>query len=67
MDKEHLNIHDPHNQYTWADDRLPWWVTPLKIVKGIAKGAGVVCVILGVIIFIYVFTGVMLELEGVRQ
>lgn len=63
MDKEHLNIHDPHNQYTWADDRLPWWVTPLKVVKG----AGVVCIVLGVMIFIYVFTSVMLELEGVRR
>jgi hypothetical protein len=23
MDKEHLNIHDPHHQYVWADDPPP--------------------------------------------
>lgn len=24
-----LNIHDPHEQYVWADDDLPWWVRAL--------------------------------------
>lgn len=34
---EALNTHDPHNQYSWADDRLPWWVTPLKIIGFVAR------------------------------
>ena len=60
MNKEHLNIHDPHNQYTWADDRLPWWLPYLKGLGAIALG-------LGVVTGFYFFTGVMLELEGVRR
>ena len=51
MDKEHLNIHDPHNQHTWADDQLPWWVAPLKAV-------GVIAIVLGVITVIYLLGGV---------
>ena len=51
MDKEHLNIHDQHNQHTWANDRLPWWVAPLKAV-------GVIAIVLGVITIIYLLGGV---------
>ena len=57
MDKEHLNIHDPHNQYTWADDRLPWWVAVLKV-------SGFICGVVGTLAMFYFFTGVMLQLEG---
>ena len=34
MDKEHLNIHDPHHQYVWADDDPPprgWRLVVLAI------------------------------------
>ncbi len=33
MDKEHLNIHDPHHQYVWADDPPPrgWRLVVLAI------------------------------------
>ena len=24
-----LNIHDPHEQYVWEDDGLPWWARAL--------------------------------------
>ena len=41
---EALNTHDPHNQYSWADDRLPWWVTPLKIIGFVAGGVGMFAV-----------------------
>tara|TARA_R100001198_G_scaffold79729_1_gene52106 strand:- start:23 stop:172 length:150 start_codon:yes stop_codon:yes gene_type:complete len=38
MDKEHLNIHDPHNQYVWADDPPPrgWRLVVLAISVPIA-------------------------------
>jgi hypothetical protein len=41
---EALNTHDPHNQYCWADNQLPWWVTPLKIIGFIAGGVGMFAV-----------------------
>ena len=41
---EALNSHDPHNQYSWADDSLPWWVTPLKIIGFVAGGVGMFAV-----------------------
>ena len=28
-----LNTHDPHEQYVWADDDLPWWV---RVLYGVA-------------------------------
>ena len=28
-----LNIHDPHEQYVWADDDLPWWA---RVLYGVA-------------------------------
>ena len=27
------NIHDPHEQYVWADDDLPWWA---RVLYGVA-------------------------------
>lgn len=57
MDKEHLNIHDPHEQYTWAEDKLPRWVAVLKVL-------GFICGAVGTLAMFYFFTGVMLQLEG---
>jgi hypothetical protein len=31
--KESYNVHDPHEQYVWADDDLPWWV---RVLYGVA-------------------------------
>ena len=36
---EKLNIHDPHNEYVWADT-TPAWVTILKVAGFIAGGIG---------------------------
>ena len=27
--KESYNVHDPHEQYVWEDDDLPWWARAL--------------------------------------
>ena len=35
-----FNIHDPHNQYAWSDERTPLWVTVLKVTALIAGGIG---------------------------
>ena len=32
-----LNIHDPHNQYRWADAE-PWWLKTLQVL-GVVAGA----------------------------
>ena len=32
-----LNIHDPHNQYRWADAE-PWWFKTLQVL-GVVAGA----------------------------
>ena len=47
MDKEHLNIHDPHNQYVWADDPPPrgWRLFVLAIGMPIAAWAFAVLVL----------------------
>ena len=36
-----FNIHDPHNQYAWSDERTPLWVTVLKVAALIAGGIGI--------------------------
>ena len=47
MDKEHLNIHDPHHQYVWADDPPPrgWRLVVLAIGGPIAAWAFAVLVL----------------------
>tara|TARA_Y100000289_G_C3880604_1_gene128463 strand:- start:55 stop:228 length:174 start_codon:yes stop_codon:yes gene_type:complete len=40
---EKLNIHDPHNEYVWADT-TPAWVTVLKVAGFIAGGIGLFAV-----------------------
>ena len=47
MDKEHLNIHDPHNQYVWADDPPPrgWRLVVLAIGAPVAVWAFAVLVL----------------------
>ena len=57
MDKKDLNIHDPHEQYTWAEDKLPRWVAVLKV-------SGFICGVVGTLAMFYFFTAVMLQLEG---
>tara|TARA_R110002012_G_scaffold42901_5_gene116386 strand:- start:439 stop:606 length:168 start_codon:yes stop_codon:yes gene_type:complete len=49
MDKKDLNIHDPHEQYTWAEDVTPAWVALLKVL-GIISGA------VGMATLCYLFT-----------
>ena len=39
MDNDQLNIHDPHDEYTWVDT-TPTWVTLLKVAGIIAGGIG---------------------------
>ena len=51
-----LNIHDPHNEYVWADT-TPTWVTLLKVAGFIAGGIGL-CVVFSL------FTIIMLQLGG---
>ena len=46
-----LNTHDPHDQYQWADENLPWWAWPLRLLGGLAFIAG---------IYSLVFLGVLL-------
>ena len=36
-----LNIHDPEDQYQWADENLPWWAWPLRLLGGLAFIAGI--------------------------
>jgi hypothetical protein len=36
-----LNTHDPHEQYQWADENLPWWAWPLRLFGGLAFIAGI--------------------------
>ena len=31
--KESYNVHDPYEQYVWADDDLPWWA---RVLYGVA-------------------------------
>ena len=50
------NIHDPHEQYVWADDR-PWWVRPLQVLGFVTTAAGVA-------LFFWSVVTLMLVLEG---
>ena len=50
------NIHDPHEQYAWADER-PWWVRPLQVL-------GFVTTAVGVATFFWFVVTLMLLLEG---
>ena len=34
-----LNIHDPHNEHVWANNK-PWWLTPLQVLGFVATGIG---------------------------
>jgi|VirMetMinimDraft_7_1064189.scaffolds.fasta_scaffold98847_3 hypothetical protein len=36
-----LNTHDPDNKYVWADENLPWWAWPLRLLGGLAFIAGI--------------------------
>jgi len=48
MDKEHLNIHDPHNQHVWADeDKAP---SPVKFVA-LAIGGAIAAYVFVILIF----------------
>ena len=40
-----LNTHDPHSQYQWADENLPWWAWPLRLLGGLAFIAGIYCLV----------------------
>jgi len=40
-DPRKRNIHDPHDQYQWADENLPWWAWPLRLLGGLAFIAGI--------------------------
>lgn len=56
MDKDQLNIHDPHDEYTWADT-TPTWVTVLKI-------AGFISGVIGMATVCYLFTIIVFQLGG---
>ena len=30
-----LNTHDPHEQYAWADENLPWWAWAFRLLGGV--------------------------------
>ena len=49
-------IHDPHEQYAWADER-PWWVRPLQVL-------GFVTTAVGIVTFFWFVAALMLLLEG---
>ena len=49
-------IYDPHNKYSWADER-PWWVRPLQVL-------GFVTTAVGIVTFFWFVTTLMLLLEG---
>ena len=36
-----LNTHDPHEQYQWVEDSVPWWVPVLYGVAFIVSFAGI--------------------------
>ena len=39
-----LNLHDPHEMYSWADNK-PWWLRPLQVLGFVATGVGLaVCI-----------------------
>lgn len=52
MDNDKLNIHDPHDEYTWADT-TPTWVTALKVLAFIsgAIGTAIGCYLFTIIVF----------------
>jgi len=51
-----MNLHDPHNQHKWADER-PWWVRPLQVL-------GFVTTAVGIVTFFWFVVTLMLLLEG---
>jgi len=53
---EKLNIHDPHNEYVWADT-TPAWVTVLKVAGIIAGG-------IGLFVVFSLFTIIMFQIGG---
>ncbi len=58
MDNDQLNIHDPHDEYTWVDT-TPTWVTVLKwvgLTTAFISGA------IGTAIGCYLFTVIMFQL-----
>ena len=60
MDNDKLNIHDPHDEYTWADT-TPTWVTVLKwvgLTTAFISGA------IGMAIGCYLFTIIMFQIGG---